>query len=105
MRNVARGAAEAAAYDYSGSSSNELIARVKQAVEAQLRNVTSAAIFVEVIEEDEDMKLVRYIHEEPLDFIQVQVTATLDKPLKYLVIEFSPEPPHEKLGIEFVPAV
>ena len=96
-------AARAAVSNYIGTSAAEFSSLAKQALEAQIRQILPATVVVTIVEEDEDIQLVRYIHEEPADFIQVEIRMTLDKPLKYLMLEFSPELPNERLGVKFVP--
>ena len=97
-------AVEGAVRNYLGNDSQQLSAFVKEVLEERLRDILPQTFAVRIVEEDEDMQIVRHIHEEPNDIIQVEVTATLDTPMKYLVLHLNSGSVDERLGIEFVSA-
>jgi hypothetical protein len=103
VKYTARQVSDTIVRNYVGNDSTELAAALKNSLEQSLRDVLPAPVAVRIVEEDEDMQIVRHIHEEPLDLIQVEVQVTLDKPLEYLLIEFQAGASDERLGIQFVP--
>jgi len=95
-------AVEGAVRNYLGNDSKQLSDYVKMALHARLDDILPQTVNVRILEEDEDMQIVRHIHEEPNDTIQVEVTVTLATPMKYLVLHINSGSVDERLGIKFV---
>lgn len=93
---------QSAVRSHAGQDVERLSAHIKAVLEEQLRDALPQTIVAKVVEEDEDMKIVRHIHEEPQDTIQVEVTATLATSLKYLVLHIDSGSCDERLEIQFV---
>lgn len=85
--------------EYIGRNSEELIRTLKSNLEAALHHMLPVGITARIVEEDADMQLVRHIHEEPNDVVQIEVQ--LEMPVKYLVLQL--EPINERLGIALLP--
>ena len=66
---------------------DQVMRNLKNALYEQLEQILPATSSFRIVEEDEDMQLVRHIHEETNDTIQLEVT--LGTPIRYLAIHIN----------------
>ncbi len=73
-------------------STERLISKITSGLEQTLNtlDLLPAGVQVRVVEEDENMRIVRQIHEEPIDEIVVHADIRLQRPIEYIILEISP---------------
>ena len=102
FREVVREVVDTTVRNFIVGPPERLFHSLKSTLDGRLRYILPAATSIKIVEEDENMQLVRYIHEEPNDIIQFEIAMAV--PVKYLVIHLNMETVDERLGLKFVPA-
>jgi hypothetical protein len=101
IRSIVEEVATVSAHNYVGKDVEQLLSYVQNEVLHRLHYNLPAGWNPSFTEEDEDIQVVRQIHEETHDFIGVPVF--IDMPVKYLVLHINEESVDARLGIKFYP--
>ena len=98
VKSIIQSTVTDAVNNFIGQNPEDLTDRVKKVLLEQMRDLFPATVSVEIVEEDEDMKIVRKIHEEPDDMVRLNITYPV--PMKYLVLQINGGETEQRIGIE-----